>query len=67
MVTARWHPRRGLGGAQWPGIGGGEGELGRLEVGDGTDSWGPVVRGTWERRPARKARTKREDVFPVKT
>jgi hypothetical protein len=43
------------------------GELGRLEVGDGTDSWGPVDRETWERRLARKARTKREDVFPVKT
>jgi hypothetical protein len=43
------------------------GELGRLEVGDGTDIWGPVDRETWERQPARKARTKREDVFPVKT
>jgi hypothetical protein len=36
-------------------------------VGDGTDSWGPVDRETWERRPARKERTKREDVFPAKT
>jgi hypothetical protein len=36
-------------------------------VGDGTDSWGPVDRETWERRLARKARTKREDVFPAKT
>jgi hypothetical protein len=36
-------------------------------VGDETDIWGPVDRETWERRPARKARTKREDVFPAKT
>jgi hypothetical protein len=36
-------------------------------VGDGTDIWGPVDRETWERRPARKTRTKREDVFPAKT
>jgi hypothetical protein len=36
-------------------------------VGDGTDSWGLVDRETWERRPARKAQTKREDVFPAKT
>jgi hypothetical protein len=43
------------------------GELGRLEVGDGADSRGLVVRETRERRPARKPRTKREDVFPVKT
>jgi hypothetical protein len=56
-----------LGGARWPGSGGGAGELGRLEVGDGTDSWGPVDRETWERRTPRKARTKREDVFPAKT
>jgi hypothetical protein len=55
-----------LGGARWSGSGGGAGELGWLEVGDGTDSWGPVDRETWERRPARKARTKREDVFPTK-
>jgi hypothetical protein len=34
-----------LGGARWPGISGGAGELGRLEVGDGADSLGPVVRG----------------------
>jgi hypothetical protein len=32
------------------------GELGWLEVGDGTDSWGPVVRETRERRSARKVR-----------
>jgi hypothetical protein len=44
-----------LGGARWPGSGGGAGELGRLEVGDGTDSWGQVDTETWERRPARKA------------
>jgi hypothetical protein len=56
-----------LGGARWPGSGGGAGELRWLEVGDGTDIWGPVDRETWERRPARKARTKREDVFPAKT
>jgi hypothetical protein len=56
-----------LGGAQWSGSGGGAGELGRLEVGDGADSWGPVDKETRDRRPARKARTKREDVFPAKT
>jgi hypothetical protein len=43
-----------LGGARWPGIGGGASELWRLEVGDGADSGGPVVRGTRERRPARE-------------
>jgi hypothetical protein len=36
-------------------------------VGDGIDIWGSVDRETWERRPARKTRTKREDVFPAKT
>jgi hypothetical protein len=56
-----------LGGARWPGSGGGAGELGRLEVGDGADSGGPVDRETRERRPARKAQTKRENVIPVKT
>jgi L-2-hydroxyglutarate oxidase LhgO len=56
-----------LGGARWPGIGGVANELGRLEVGDRVDSRGPTVRGTRERRPARKARTKRENIFPVKT
>jgi hypothetical protein len=56
-----------LGDALWPGGGGCAGELGRLEVGDGTDSWGSVDRETWERWSARKARTKREDVFPAKT
>jgi hypothetical protein len=56
-----------LGGARWPGSGGGVSELGRLEVGDGADSRGPVDRETRERRPAQKARTKRENVFPVKT
>jgi hypothetical protein len=55
-----------LDGARWPGSGGGTDELGRLEVGDGTDSWGPVDRETWERWPARKAQTKNEDVFPTK-
>jgi hypothetical protein len=43
------------------------GELGQLEVGDGADSRGPVDRETRERQPAWKARTKRENVFPVKT
>jgi hypothetical protein len=33
----------------------------------GADSRGLVDRETWERRSARKARTKREDVFPAKT
>jgi hypothetical protein len=56
-----------LGGARWPGSGGGVGELRRLDVGDGADSWGPVDRETREMQPARKARTKREDVFPAKT
>jgi hypothetical protein len=56
-----------LGGARWPGSGGGAGELGRLEVGDGADSRGPVDRETRERRPAHKAQSKRENVFPVKT
>jgi hypothetical protein len=56
-----------LGGAQWPGIDGGAGELGWLQVGDGADSWGLIVRGTRERQPARRARSKREDVFPAKT
>jgi hypothetical protein len=41
-----------LSGARWPGISGGTGELGRLEVGDGADSRGPVVRETRGRRPA---------------
>jgi hypothetical protein len=36
-------------------------------VGDGTDIWGPVDREMWERRPARKTRTKRKDVFPART
>jgi hypothetical protein len=44
-----------LGGPQWLGSDGGEGELRRLEVGDGADSWGPVDRETRERRPAQKA------------
>jgi hypothetical protein len=51
----------------WAALGGGAGELGRLEVGDGADSRGPIVRGMRERQPARKARTKREDAFPAKT
>jgi hypothetical protein len=56
-----------LGDAWWPGSGGGVGELRWLEVGDGADSRGPVGRETRERRPTQKARTKRENVFPVKT
>jgi hypothetical protein len=56
-----------LGGARWPGSDGGAGELGRLEVGDGADSWGPVVREMRERWPARKARIKREGIFLAKT
>jgi hypothetical protein len=56
-----------LGGARWPRSGGSTGELRWLEVGDEADSWGPVDRETRERRPAWKARTKREDIFPVKT
>jgi hypothetical protein len=56
-----------LGGTRWMGSGGGVGKLRRLEVGDGTDSWGSVDGEKWERQPARKARTKREDVFPAKT
>jgi hypothetical protein len=71
-MKARWYRLGGthgveLGGARWPGISGGTGELRRLEVGYGTDNWGPVDRETWERRSAQKARTKREDVFPAKT
>jgi hypothetical protein len=38
----------------WAALGGGMGELGWLEVGDGADSWGPVVRGTRERRLAQE-------------
>jgi hypothetical protein len=53
-----------LGGVGWPESGGGMGELGRLEVRDGTDSWGPLDRETRERWQARKARNKRENVFP---
>jgi hypothetical protein len=53
-----------LDGARWPGSGGGANELGRPEVRDGADSRGPLDRVTRERRPARKVRTKRENVFP---
>jgi hypothetical protein len=41
--------------------------VGRRKEGGGSDSWGPVDRETRERRPARKALTKMENVFPVKT
>jgi hypothetical protein len=71
-MKVRWERLDGtrgveLSSARWLKIGGGAGELERLEVGDGVDSRGPVDIETWEWRPARKARTKREDVFPVKT
>jgi hypothetical protein len=56
-----------LGDTRWPGSGGGMGELRWLEVGDGADSWGSIDREMRERWPARMARTKRENVFPVKT
>jgi hypothetical protein len=56
-----------LGGARWPGSGGSAGKLGWLEVVDGADSRGPVDREMRERRLARKAQTKRENVFPMKT
>jgi hypothetical protein len=42
---------------------GGVAELGRPEVRDGADSRGPLDRETREKRPARKARTKRESVL----
>jgi hypothetical protein len=53
-----------LGGARWPGSGGSVGELGRLEVLDGADSWGLVDRETRERWPARKREPKRKTYFP---
>jgi hypothetical protein len=37
---------------------------GREAVGDGADSQGPLDRETRERRPARKAQTKTENVLP---
>jgi hypothetical protein len=52
-----------LGGARWPGSGGSVGELGRLEVVDVADSRSLLDREMRERRPAWKARTKRENVF----
>jgi hypothetical protein len=42
----------------WAALGGGTGELRRLEVGDGADSWGPIVRETRERWPARRREPK---------
>jgi hypothetical protein len=42
-------------------------QVGRREEGGGSDSWGPVDRETRERRPARMAQTKKENVFPMKT
>jgi hypothetical protein len=51
----------------WAALGGGTGELGRLEVGDGADSRGPLDREMRERRLARKARTKKGKRIPVKT
>jgi hypothetical protein len=47
--------------------GGGVLRVSRREEGGGSDSWGLVDRETRERRPAWKARTKKENVFPVKT
>jgi hypothetical protein len=41
--------------------------VGQREEGGGSDSWGPVDTKTRERRPARKAQTKKENVFPAKT
>jgi hypothetical protein len=52
-----------LGGAGWPGGGGGAAELGRPEVRDGADSRGPLDRETREKQPAQKARTKRENIL----
>jgi hypothetical protein len=47
-MKARWLQSGGtrgveLGGAWWPGSYGGTGELRRLEVGDGADSWGRLT------------------------
>jgi hypothetical protein len=39
----------------------------RREEGGGSDSWGPIDGETRERRPAQKAQTKKENVFPAKT
>jgi hypothetical protein len=68
-MKARWYRLGGtrgvaLGGARWPGSGGGAGDLRRMEVGDGANSRGPLDSETRERRPAQKERTKRENVFP---
>jgi hypothetical protein len=41
--------------------------VGRHEEGGGSDSWGPADRETRERRPAQKAQTKKENIFPAKT
>jgi hypothetical protein len=41
-------------------LGGGTGELRQLEVGDGADSRGPVVRETRGRRPAQEGVNRRE-------
>jgi hypothetical protein len=46
-----------------PESGGGAGELGWPEVRDRADSRGPLDRETRERRQARKARTKRENIL----
>jgi hypothetical protein len=48
----------------WPEVTGesGNGRPAREE--DETDSSAPLGREMWERRPARKARTKRENVLP---
>jgi hypothetical protein len=52
-----------VGGAGWSGSNGGAGELGWPELRDGADCRGPLNRETRERRPARKAQTKRENIF----
>jgi hypothetical protein len=55
----------------WAALGGRESVAAR--VSSGGWRWGMELTAgarlteTWERRPARKARTKREDVFPMKT
>jgi hypothetical protein len=42
-------------------------EVSRRDGEDTSDRWGPVDRETRERRPARKACTEKENVFPAKT
>jgi hypothetical protein len=73
-LAARSGPRWTAGGvdtrrgAGWPGatgFSGGAAGVGRHGVGDRADSWGPLDRERRERtRPAWKARTKKENIFP---